>query len=125
MLEYTEERFGQIGRSVGLSDEQLNHLGDEEPPEGVYDEAEAAIVLYARVLTRDIAIDQTTYNALTKHFDEQPFVELCIVVGMSNLVNRFHATFLSDVDEETLDAVEAGDRKRGACTLPRPRASTG
>lgn len=42
------------------------------------------------------------------------------MVGMSGLVNRFHATFLTDVGEETLEAVVAGDGAEAACTLPRP-----
>jgi hypothetical protein len=36
------------------------------------------------------------------------------------MVNRFHATFLTDLDAETLAAVEAGDATAGACALPRP-----
>lgn len=47
------------------------------------------------------------------------------MVGMSGLVNRFHATFLSDVDDTTLEAVEAGDAQAGACSLPRPRVAAG
>lgn len=42
------------------------------------------------------------------------------MVGLSNFVNRFHATFLSDVDAATLEAVGNGDQECGACSLPRP-----
>jgi alkylhydroperoxidase family enzyme len=108
-----------LGRSVGLSTEQINHLGDDPLPEGVYDEAEATIVRYAQVSTRSIKIDQNLYDELTKYFDVQQIIEICLMIGASNFVNRFHATFLTDVDESTLDAVEACDRESGTCTLPR------
>ena len=110
-----------FGRNVGLTTEQLNHLGDDPLPEGVYSESEAAIVRYAQVSTRSIAIDQDIYDELAKHFTTKQIVELFLMVGGSNFVNRFHATFLSDVEQSTLDAVEAGDAVAGACSLPWAR----
>ncbi len=114
-----------LGRSVGLTTEQLNHLGDDPLPEGVYDEPEAAIVRYAQASTKSITIDDGVYSDLAKHFSTEQIMEICLMVGSSNFVNRFHATFLSDVDESTTEAVEAGDAAGGACSLPRPRASAG
>lgn len=104
-----------------MTTEQLNHLGDDPLPEGVYDEAEAAIVRYAQVSTRSISIDQDVYDALAKHYTTEQIMEICLMVGVSNFVNRFHATFLSDVDQSTLDNVEAGDAAAGACSIIYPR----
>lgn len=112
-----------LGRSVGLTTEQLNHLGDDPLPEGVYDEAEAAIVRYAQVSTESITINQELYDGLTEHFSTEQIMEIFLMVSMSGLVNRFHATFLTDVDESTLEAVEAGNVQAGACSLPRPRVA--
>ena len=111
-----------LGRSAGLTEEQLHHLGDNPLPEGVYDDAEAAIVRYAQASTRDIVIDDATFAALAQHFSPQQQIEICLTVGLSNMVNRFHATFHTDLDEATLAAVEAGDAAAGACALPRPPA---
>ena len=36
------------------------------------------------------------------------------------MVNRFHATFRTDIDAETLAEVAAGDNVAGTCPLPRP-----
>lgn len=115
-----------LGRSVGLTEAQLSHLGDDPLPVGVYSESEAAIVRYAQRSTRDIAIDDDTYNALTQHFSPQQIIDICLTVGLSNMVNRFHATFLTDVDESTLEWAEAGDALAGgACPIPHPpRPST-
>lgn len=113
-----------LGRSVGLSTEQLNHLGDDPLPEGVYTESEAAIVRYAQVSTRSIFINDEVYGDLAKHYTDEQIVEICMVVGLSNTVNRFHATFLTDVDEETTEANSHTDARSGVCTLPRPRVAT-
>jgi hypothetical protein len=43
-------------------------------------------------------------------------IDICLVVGQSNLVNRFHATFLTDVDPSTLEIVAAP----GTCPIPLP-----
>ncbi|MBA2441239.1 MAG: hypothetical protein H0V53_02375 [Rubrobacter sp.] len=103
-----------------MTTEQLDHLGDDPLPDGVYDAAEAAIVRYAQRSTASIAIDGETYGALAEHFSVPQVMEIFSMVGLSNFVNRFHATFLSDVDASTLEAVGSGDREYGACSLPRP-----
>lgn len=109
-----------LGRSVGLTDEQLAHLGDDPLPEGVYSPSEAAIVRYAVQSTLRITIDDDLYAELARHFTRQQIIDICLVVGQSNVVNRFHATFLTDVDPSTVEAVTAN----GACPIPLPSYAT-
>lgn len=99
----------------------MRHLVDDPLPAGIYDGAEAAIIRYARKSTRLEPIDDATYADLARHFTPQQIIDICMTVGLSNMVNRFHATFLTDVDEETIAAVEAGDRIAGACPIPWPK----
>lgn len=99
----------------------MQHLLDEVLPDGIYDAAEAAIVVYARKSTRLETIDDATYKALERHFTVAQIVDICMTVGLSNMVNRFHATFRTDVDAETLAAVAEGDATAGTCPLPRPK----
>jgi alkylhydroperoxidase family enzyme len=103
-----------LGRSVGLTDEQIAHLGDDPLPDGVYSPAEAAIVRYSQASTHLQPITDQLYGDLARHFDTQQIIELCATVGLSNQVNRFHATFLTDVDPVITDAL--GD----SCPLPIP-----
>ncbi len=105
-----------------MTEAQLAHLGDDPLPDGVYSEAEAAIVRYAQQSTKSISIDDEMYAELERHFSRRQLIDLCFTVGLSNLVNRFHATFLTDLDESTLADAEAGDALAGACPLPRPPA---
>ena len=108
-----------LGRSAGLTEEQLRHLGDDPLPPGIYDDAEAAVVAYAQRSTRLEPIDDDLYGRLATHFTPQQVVEVCFTVGLSNMINRFHATFLTDVDPETMEAVAV------ACPLPYRAAPTG
>lgn len=98
----------------------MRHLLEDPLPDGVYAPEEAAIVRYARKLTRLEPIDDATYSDLTRHFDERQIIDLCLTIGISNMVNRFHATFQTDVDESTLGEVEAGNTEPGMCPIPLP-----
>lgn len=87
-----------LGRAAGLSEEKLAHLRDDPLPHGLYTPDEAAIVVYSQRSTRMEVIDDATYSALAEHFDTKQIIEICFTVGLSNMVNRFHATFLTDLD---------------------------
>ncbi len=99
----------------------MGHLLDDPLPADVYDPAEAAIVRYARKSTRLEPIDGATYGDLARHFSQTQIIDICLTVGLSNMVNRFHATFQTDVDGQTLADLEAGDRAAGACAIPLPK----
>jgi alkylhydroperoxidase family enzyme len=96
-----------LGRSVGLSEEQLAHLADDPLPAGVFDDAGRAVVEYSRRCTRMEPIDDDLFARLRRHFSLEQVMELCFTVGVANVINRFHATFLTDLDAATLD--ELGD----------------
>ena len=110
---------------MGLTEQQMQHLTDDPLPEGVYGEAEAAIIRYAQKSTRLEAIDDVTYGNLARHFNTQQIIDICLTIGLSNMINRFHATFQTDLDAETIAQVEAGDAIAGACAIPRPKPPTG
>ena len=103
-----------LGRAAGLTEDKLAHLGDDPLPDDVYAPDEAAIVRYAQRATRMDAIDAETYANLEEHFTTQQLIEICFTVGLSNLINRFHATFLTDLDPFIERAV--GE----SCPLPYP-----
>jgi alkylhydroperoxidase family enzyme len=108
-----------LGRAAGLTDEKLAHLGDDPLPQALYDETEAAIVRYAQRSTRLDPIDDGTYGALAAHFDTKQLIELCFIVGLSNMVNRFHATFLTELDPATQEVLSE------SCPLDFPAVGMG
>jgi hypothetical protein len=44
---------------------------------------------------------------LVEHFEAKQIIEICVTVGLSNVINRFQARFLTDVDRLRADD-EAG-----------------
>jgi alkylhydroperoxidase family enzyme len=108
-----------LGRAAGLTEDKLAHLGDDPLPDGVYEPDEAAVVRYAQRSTRMNVIDDTTYGNLAEHFSQEQMIELCFTVGLSNMINRFHATFLTEVDSETQEALAP------SCPLSYPDAPVG
>ena len=103
----------------------MRNLTADVLPAGVYDPAEAAVVRYAQKSTRLEPIDDATYGALARHFSPQQIIDICMTVGLSNMVNRFHATFQTDLDAVTIAEVEAGDAIAGMCAIPRPKPPQG
>jgi alkylhydroperoxidase family enzyme len=94
-----------LGRSVGLSEEQLAGLASHELTEPPFSPTEQLVVRYARRLTRLEPIDDALYAELQRTFTLQEIMELCFTVGISNAVNRFHATFHTPLDDRTRDAL--------------------
>lgn len=104
-----------LGRAAGLTEDKLAHLGDDQLPEALYEPDELAIVRYAQRSTRMDVIDDRTYSDLTAWFDPQQIIELCFTVGLAGMINRFHATFLTEVDPTTQEALAPG------CPVPLPQ----
>ncbi len=99
----------------------MRRLTEDPLPEGLFTEEEAAVVRYAQRSTRLRPIDDDTYGDLERHFRKEQIIDLCLTVGLSNMINRFHATFHTDVDAGTLSEVEAGNVEAGgSCPIPLP-----
>lgn len=102
----------------------MAHLADDPLPPGLYSPAQEAIIRFAQKSTRLQAIDDATYAALADRFSTRQLVDITLTVGLSNMINRFHATFHTDLDAETTREAEAGDVVAGACPIPRPKPPT-
>jgi alkylhydroperoxidase family enzyme len=103
-----------LGQSAGLTDEQMQHLTDDPLPDGLYSEAEEAIIEYSHHATRLEPIDDELYGRLQEHFSQDQIMEICMLTGLSNLVNRYHLTFHTDLDDETERMVAP------TCRVPMP-----
>jgi alkylhydroperoxidase family enzyme len=93
---------------VGLSEDQLAAIAAGDAPRDVYSPVERAVVDYARRLTRSEPIDDELFDQLRQHFSLHELMELCFTVGIASVVNGFHATFHTPLDERTRDAVSTG-----------------
>ena len=97
-----------LGRAVELPEAKMAHLRDDPLPDDVYREVERVVVRYARASTRMEPIDDDLFAELRAHFELPAIIELCFVVGLANVVNRFHATFHTAVDDATRAALAGG-----------------
>ena len=93
-----------LGRSVGLNDTEMAEVGSWETSD-VFDDKDRLVLRYTDSLSRDNRVEDSLYKDLTAHFSEKEIMKLCITVSFAGLVNRVHATFLTDVDQTTLDTV--------------------
>ena len=101
-----------LGLSVGLSEEEIAAMANPDSCTS-FDETDRLVLHYSEILTRDNRVDDDTYNALAAGFSKDELMELATTVGLSALVNRVHATFLTGLDEDT--AAQVGDAN--ACML--------
>jgi len=89
-----------LGQSVGLTNEEMASMAEPETCAS-FDDTDRLVLRYAEVLTRENRVDDTRYAALEKRFPQIELLELSFTVGLSNLVNRVHATFRTDLDDST------------------------
>jgi len=90
-----------FGARVGISQEKLANMDWRTNP--AFDPLERVILEYAEVMEHNEVSDDL-YRRLREHLSEQELMEVTMMVGMSHLVNRFHATFQTRLDLAQLEA---------------------
>lgn len=84
----SEYEWGQhvlIGRDAGLSDEEIRRI-QAGPDAADWSAPEAALLRAVDELHDDACISDTTWAALTEHYDERQLIEVPMVVGHYHLV---------------------------------------
>lgn len=71
----------------------------------LFNDTDKLVMHYAEVLTRTCKVSNELYRKLEARFTHEELVELCFLVGLAALVNRVHATFVTDVDDATRASV--------------------
>lgn len=96
-----------LGRSVGLTDEEMALMADWDTTP-LFDDTDKLVLRYAEVLTRENRVNDALYAELESRFSREELMELCVTIGLAALVNRVHATFHTDVDDSTRAQVGDG-----------------
>jgi alkylhydroperoxidase family enzyme len=102
-----------LGLSIGLTKEEMA-LMDDPARCASFDARDRVVLRYAEQLTRENRVDDALYAELAASFADPELVDLALTVGLSALVNRMHATFRTDLDASTQDAVGTA----AVCLLP-------
>ncbi|MFT4583286.1 MAG: 4-carboxymuconolactone decarboxylase [Gammaproteobacteria bacterium] len=103
-----------LGRSVGLTDEEMASMADPTSCAS-FSDTDKLVLRYSEILTRENKVSEALYAELEKAFPREELVELAMTIGLAAMVNRVHSTFSTDVDSSTLDAVADGP----ACPIGR------
>jgi alkylhydroperoxidase family enzyme len=85
-----------LGARVGISAEKLANMDWRTNP--AFDPVERVILEYAEVMAHNGKVSDDLYGRLREHLSERELIELMMMVGMSHLVNRFHATFQTELE---------------------------
>jgi AhpD family alkylhydroperoxidase len=74
-------------RKAGIADDEIRAL--EAGKDDAFPPAERAAIAYARELTKT-AHAESTRGELRSHYNDEQIVEITLVIGISNLTNRFN-----------------------------------
>ncbi|GAB2991068.1 carboxymuconolactone decarboxylase family protein [Amycolatopsis acidiphila] len=77
-----------VAKEAGMTAEQIAALrvgADVDP----LDARQRATLAYTDAMTSQVVVEQTLFQALGEHFDDQQVVELTVTVGAYNMVSRF------------------------------------
>ncbi len=83
----------------------MAHITDDRLPAGMFEPDEEAIIAFAKASALFQPITDELWDGLRRHFNIKQTLEIVFLVGMSQLVSRFHAAVRTDVDAETMEAV--------------------
>lgn len=99
--EYSIGRHRRSARAAGLSAEQVAALeGEAWAASGLFDEREQAVIRLAERLTRDPgSINDADIQLLRKWYGESHLVELTLLVGAANLLDRCALCFQLEAEE--------------------------
>ncbi len=75
-----------IGRTAGLTDEEIERIARGPDAEG-WSDAERAVLLATDELHEDAFVSDATWAALTRHFETQPILDLIFTIGQYHLVS--------------------------------------
>jgi alkylhydroperoxidase family enzyme len=89
-----------LGARVGISPEKLANMDWRTNP--AFEPVERVILEYAEVMEHNGKVSDDLYRRLREHLSEEELMELTMMVGMSHLVNRFHATFQTRLENPPL-----------------------
>lgn len=64
---------------------------------------ERLVLEYAEFMHHSVKVTDELYARLRSEFSEKEIVELAVTVGLGHLINRFHGTFQTRLDERPGD----------------------
>ena len=105
-----------LGQALGLKDEEFEALqGDGYRSSPLFTEREKAVIAWAEAMTLNTSKrDNAVWDELKRHFSDAEIVEISLITGMFNMINRLNDSFRTELESE-----EYNRRQHGAVGVTR------
>lgn len=105
-----------LGQALGLKDNEFDALqADDYRDSPLFDDREKAVIAWAEAMTLNTAKrDNKVWDELKKHFNDAEIVEISLITGMFNMINRLNDSFRTELESE-----EYNRRQHGAVGVTR------
>jgi alkylhydroperoxidase family enzyme len=105
-----------LGQALGLKTEEFDALqADDYRDSALFSDKEKAVIAWAEAMTLNTAKrDNKVWDDLKKHFNDAEMVEISLITGMFNMINRLNDSFRTELESE-----EYNRRQHGAVGVTR------
>ena len=99
-----------LGQALGLTDAEFETLQGDHRGSPLFNEREKAVLTWAEAMTLNTAKrDGPAWEAMRRLFTDAEIVEISLITGMFNMINRLNDTFRTE-----LEPPEYNRRQHGA-----------
>ena len=95
-----------LGRSIGLTEGETLSLREWRESD-LYGPVDRLILEYVEAVKVRLRVPDELYGRLQRQFSAGQIMDLSFTVGIADLINRFHATFQTDLDPHTAADTDA------------------
>lgn len=104
-----------LGQALGLKEQEFEALQGDYRASPLFSEREKAVIAWAEAMTLNTAKrDNAVWDALKRHFSDAEIVEISLITGMFNMINRLNDSFRTELESE-----EYNRRQHGAVGVTR------
>ena len=91
-----------LGQALGLTDAEFDALQRDDYRESpLFDEREKAVLAWAEAMTLNTAKrDEAVWEELRRLFTDAEIVEISLITGMFNMINRLNDSFGTELESE-------------------------
>ena len=99
-----------LGQALGLTEAEFAALQtDDYRSSALFDEREKAVMAWAEAMTLNTAkSDDAVWNELSRLFTDAEIVEISLITGMFNMINRLNDSFRTELEPEEYNRRQHG-----------------
>ncbi len=115
-----------LGQALGLTDAEFEALqAPDYLASPLFTDKEKAVMAWSEAMTLNTAkYDDGVWNELRKHCDDAEIVEVSMMCGLFNMINRLNDSFRTELESEEYNrrqhkavGVDAGALEAYACKI--------